>query len=243
MIKKKSVPIVIPAIDIQNGKCVRLTNGLINRKTIYFKDPIEALNFWENEGAKRIHIVDLDGAFGIGTNYSLIEKMIKHKASLEIQIGGGIRSVKKARKLIDLGVDKIITGTEAVRNPDFIKELVQSIGKNTIIVALDLKNGKPAIKGWTETVNKDIYEFAKIMEEKGAGYILMTSTEGDGAFIGPDLINTKKMIEAVNIPVFAAGGVRDKRDIIKLKNLGVTGIIIGKALYENRIKYSEVKNI
>jgi len=234
--------LVIPAIDIQNGKCVRLTKGQLAEKTIYYEDPLDAVKFWEKSGAKRIHIVDLDGAFGIGTNLQLIEKMIK-STKMKIEVGGGIRTVETAEKLINLGVERVVVGTSAVKNPDFVRELSEAIGQNSVIVDLAHKNGKPAISGWTEFIEKDIFEFGETMEQKGAGYILFSSVESDGAFTGPDVQNTKKMVETVNIPVIAAGGIRNKQDILDLRNIGVGGIVVGKAFYENRIKFEDIKNI
>ncbi|MHA1340271.1 MAG: 1-(5-phosphoribosyl)-5-[(5-phosphoribosylamino)methylideneamino]imidazole-4-carboxamide isomerase [Promethearchaeota archaeon] len=233
---------VIPAIDIQDGKCVRLTRGEIDKKTVYYEDPIEALKFWENVGAEWIHIVDLDGAFGIGTNFKLIEKMVSN-SNLKIQVGGGIRNIEKAKKLVDLGVERVVVGTRAVKDPPFIKELKKVIGKESIVVALDFKDGKPAIKGWVETINEDIFKLAKKIEDLGSGYILMSSVRGDGAFTGPDIENTKRMVESVDIPVIAAGGIRNKSDILSLKSIGVFAVIVGKAFYEKKINYEEVKDI
>jgi len=236
------VKFVIPAIDIQDGKCVRLTRGEIDKKTVYYEDPIEALKFWENVGAEWIHIVDLDGAFGIGTNFKLIEKMVSN-SNLKIQVGGGIRNIEKAKKLVDLGVERVVVGTRAVKDPPFIKELKKVIGKESIVVALDFKDGKPAIKGWVETINEDIFKLAKKIEDLGSGYILMSSVRGDGAFTGPDIENTKRMVESVDIPVIAAGGIRNKSDILSLKSIGVFAVIVGKAFYEKKINYEEVKDI
>lgn len=233
---------VIPAIDIQNGKCVRLTKGELDKKTVYYEDPLDALHYWEDQGASRIHIVDLDGAFGIGTNYKLIQRLIK-KTDIKIQMGGGIRSKEKALKLAELGVERLVIGTTAVKNPDFITKLNTEIDSSHIIVALDQKNGKPAIKGWTETLDTDIWELGKIMESKGAGYVLISSVEGDGAFTGPDIESTKKMVDSVGIPVIAAGGVRDKEDILALKSINAHGVIVGKAFYERRLDYADVRDL
>lgn len=233
---------VIPAIDIQGGKCVRLTKGDLNQKTIYYQNPIDALHFWEQQGAQRIHIVDLDGAFNICTNYELIDQLVR-QTNVKIQVGGGIRDLQKAQKLIEIGVDRVIIGTTAIKNPDFVGEVSDAIGKDKTVVALDHRNGKPAIKGWVEIVDQDLFSLAQIMQDKGAGMILISSAESDGAFTGPDLITTKKMVQTVKIPVIAAGGVRDKQDVLDLIDIGVFGVIIGKAFYENRLKYSEINNL
>ncbi|MCP4760888.1 MAG: 1-(5-phosphoribosyl)-5-[(5-phosphoribosylamino)methylideneamino]imidazole-4-carboxamide isomerase [archaeon] len=235
---------VIPAVDIQNGTCVRLTKGELDKKTVYYKNPIDALDFWFKEGATKIHIVDLDGAFGIGSNFNLIEEMVNRYKSIDIQVGGGIRDLYTAKKFIELGVKRIIVGTAAIKNPNFIKELQNDIGNEALIIDLAMtKDEKPAIKGWTETINENVFEYAKILEEKGAGAILFTPIAGDGAFTGPDIKNTKKMVETVNIPVIAAGGIRNKEDIFELNKIGVKEVIIGKAFYEKRIIFSDIKNI
>ena len=233
---------MIPAIDIHNGKCVRLTQGLIESRTVYYENPLDVLKFWEGEGAERLHIVDLDGAFGSGSNYKLIKEMVL-KTSIKLQVGGGIRSIESAVKLKNIGVDRIVIGTAALKNPDFIEKLSDSVEKGSIIVAIDMKNNKPAIEGWTETIDSDIFKSAQLMEKNGADYILFSSVESDGTFSGPDLINTKKMTETVKIPIIAAGGVRNIDDVINLKEIGVEGVIIGKAFYENRMKFSNVKNL
>ncbi|MHA1821134.1 MAG: 1-(5-phosphoribosyl)-5-[(5-phosphoribosylamino)methylideneamino]imidazole-4-carboxamide isomerase [Promethearchaeota archaeon] len=233
---------IIPAIDIQDGKCVRLTKGLLEKKTVYYEDPLDALHYWEEQGATRLHIVDLDGAFGIGTNYKLIKRIV-NSTSIGIQVGGGIRTIEKAKKLIELGVERVIIGTAAVKNPNIVSRLEKEIGRDKIIVALDQKKGKLVIKGWTEAVEYDLFEFAKLIESKGAGGILISSVEGDGAFTGPDLETTKKMVASVNIPIIAAGGVRNTEDIRNLYEINVNAVIIGKAFYEGRLGFKECMNL
>ena len=235
--------IVIPAIDIQNGKCVRLTQGLLEKKTIYYDDPLSALRYWEKqEGVKTLHIVDLDAALGIGTNTELLKKMV-NSTDIKLQIGGGIRSLEIAQKYIEFGFARVVIGTSAVQNPSFVKNLNDLIKKESIVVALDMKNGRPAIKGWTDTVDTDIFELGKKMEENGAGHILFSCVEADGAYTGPDIINTKKMVQSLTIPVIAAGGVSIRQDIIDLKKIGVSGVIVGKALYDKRIIFKNVSDI
>jgi phosphoribosylformimino-5-aminoimidazole carboxamide ribotide isomerase len=242
---QKSVLImeVIPAVDIREGKCVRLTQGKAGSETVYYQNPIDAALYWQNDmGAKRIHFVDLDAAIGLGDNSDLIVQMTK-LCTAKIQIGGGIRDIKRALKYIESGADRIVVGTTAVKNPDFIKELGEYIEPKQIIVSLDHIKGKVAVKGWTELTDLDALELGKTMEEKGAGFILYSAVESDGTFNGPDIINTRKMVESVNIPVFAAGGTRNKEDVLALKNAGVFGVIIGKAFYEKKLNFNEVKNI
>jgi len=232
---------VIPAIDISDGKCVRLFKGEKGTETIYFDDPLEALDFWIEKGAKRLHFVDLDGAWGASTNKELLIKMIsKASGHVKIQIGGGIRTIDAAVKLIESGVDRVIIGTLAVKSPEIIKKLAEKIGKEHLIVALDYKDEKIATHGWTEQSDKDPFIFAKKIEESGAGFILFSSVEADGAFIGPDLKNIKRMVNSVKIPVYAAGGVRNQEDLIKLKKSGVYGVIVGKAFYEYKLPFSAI---
>ncbi|MHA1294059.1 MAG: 1-(5-phosphoribosyl)-5-[(5-phosphoribosylamino)methylideneamino]imidazole-4-carboxamide isomerase [Promethearchaeota archaeon] len=234
---------IIPAIDVSNGKCVRLFKGKKGTETIYFVDPFEAIDFWIEKGAKRIHFVDLDGAWGSDKNKLLFKKMIKKAINnVKIQIGGGIRSYKTAVELLEIGADRIIIGTLAIKQPNIIKTLAEEFGSEHIIVALDYKEEKVVTHGWTKQTNKNPFIFGKKVAHLGAGYILFSSIEADGAFIGPDLRNIKKMVNAVNIPVYAAGGIRNKNDIEDLKKIGTYGVIIGKAFYEKKIPFSIIKN-
>ena len=234
---------VIPAVDIREGKCVRLNQGKAGTETVYYQNPLEAALYWQNEmGAERIHFVDLDAAIGLGDNVDLISEMTR-KCTAKIQIGGGIRTIERARAYIDAGADRIVVGTTAVKNPNFIKELQPYMDPKNIIVSLDHVKGKVAIKGWTEVTDLDPYELAKKFEKLGAGFILYSAVEADGTFNGPDIENTKKMVETVNIPVFAAGGTRNIEDIETLQNEAKChGVIVGKSLYEGTLDFAEVQN-
>jgi len=225
---------IVPAIDLSNGKCVRLTKGEKGTEKVYYEDPMDALAFWESYSVKRLHFVDLDGAWGEDKNKSLLKTMIK-KASCKVQIGGGIRTVNQALKLIDIGADRVIIGTLAIKNPAAIKELSEKIGSERIMVALDYKGGKIATHGWTEVTNENPFEFGKRIGKYGAGYILFSSVEADGAFLGPDIENIKKMKESADIPIYAAGGIRNEEDIKKLEEIDIYGVVIGKAFYEGKI--------
>ena len=234
---------IIPAIDISDGKCVRLYKGEKGTEKVYFEEPLEALAFWIEKGAKRIHFVDLDGAWGSNKNKDLLNKMIQKAAGqVKIQIGGGIRTIDAAIKLVEEGVDRVIIGTLAVKNPKIIKNLADKIGSERIIVALDYKEEKITTHGWTEKSDKNPFSFGKKIEELGAGFILFSSVEADGALLGPDLKNVEKMVNSVKIPVYAAGGVRNEEDINQLQKVGVQGVIVGKAFYENKLSFSLVKN-
>ncbi|MFX1257132.1 MAG: 1-(5-phosphoribosyl)-5-[(5-phosphoribosylamino)methylideneamino]imidazole-4-carboxamide isomerase [Promethearchaeota archaeon] len=234
---------IIPAIDISNGKCVRLYKGKKGTEIVYYENPLDALEFWINQGAQRLHFIDLDGAWGSNVNKELLKKMIKSSSDkIKIQIGGGIRNYEDAEELIKMGADRIIIGTLAIKKPEVIQKLAKKIGSEHIIVALDYKSGKIATHGWTEQTNKSPFTFSKRVAQLGAGYILFSSVEADGAFIGPDLKNIKKMVKTVKIPIYAAGGIRNERDIKNLKKIGVWGVIIGKAFYENKLPLSIIKN-
>jgi len=235
---------IIPAIDIKDGKCVRLTQGKAGTEKVYYQKPLDAAIYWEKEmGTKRIHFVDLDAAMGTGDNLPMIKKII-NQCSMKVQIGGGIRSLVKAKELVNIGVDRIIIGTKAVKEPDFIKTLSEELGSEHIMVSLDHVKGKVAIKGWTELTENDAFEMGRRFQDLGAGYILFSAVEADGSMKGPDIQNTKKMVETVDIPVFAAGGTRNVEDILELRNKAKAfGVIIGKAFYEHKIDFREVKDL
>lgn len=235
---------IIPAIDISGGKCVRLFKGQKGTETIYYENPLNALKFWLNQGADRLHFVDLDGAWGSDKNKQLLKDMIieAKDSSLKVQIGGGIRTYQSAIDLINLGADRIIIGTLAIKEPKIIQRLAEEIGSESIIIAIDYKGDKVAIQGWTEQTNKNPFIFAKEITNMGAGYILFSSVEADGAFIGPDFLNIKKLKNSIAIPIYAAGGVRNEEDLINLKDIGVYGVIIGKAFYEKKIPFSIIKS-
>ncbi len=210
---------------------------------IYYENPLDALDFWISQGSQRIHFVDLDGAWGSDKNKELLKKMIKKASNKsKVQIGGGIRSLNAAIELIKIGADRVIIGTLAIKKPEIIKKLTDEVGSKHIIVALDYKQGKISTHGWTKQTDKDPFSFGKKFENLGAGYILFSSVEADGAFTGPDFGNIEKMIKSVKIPVYAAGGVRNEKDIENLKKIGTYGVIIGKAFYEEKIPFSIIKN-
>ncbi|TXT63583.1 MAG: 1-(5-phosphoribosyl)-5-[(5-phosphoribosylamino)methylideneamino] imidazole-4-carboxamide isomerase [Promethearchaeota archaeon] len=235
---------IIPAIDISSGKCVRLYKGEKGTEKVYYENPIDALRFWmQIDGIKRLHFVDLDGAWGSSVNKTLLKEMIQiAKDKIKVQIGGGIRSADSAEELIRLGADRIIIGTLAIKNPEIIEKLAQKIGSNSIIVALDYKNGKISTHGWTQQTEISPFAFGKELTERGAGFILFSAIEADGAFTGPDFKNIKKMVATVDLPVYAAGGIRSEQDLNELRKIGVQGAIVGKAFYEGKLNPSIVIN-
>jgi phosphoribosylformimino-5-aminoimidazole carboxamide ribotide isomerase len=235
---------IIPAIDISNGKCVRLYKGDKGTEKIYYEDPLDALNFWIKNGAKRLHIIDLNGAWGSDNNKKLIQDIIQRASNLiKIQVGGGIRSINSAVELINLGVDRIILGTLAISDPSKVENLMELIGADKIIIAIDYRKERVALHGWTKLSNKDPFSYGKEIERMGGKYILFSSIESDGTLAGPDFENIKKMIQTLrSVSIYVAGGIRNTEDLKKLEKMGIEGAVIGRAFYEHKIPYSIINN-
>jgi len=233
---------IIPAVDILNGKCVRLTRGDYKTEKVYSEDPLQVAIGWTKFGAKRLHIVDLDGAkSGEPKNIKLIKK-IAARVQVPIEVGGGIRKMETIDDLILSGIDRVILGTSSINEPDLIKKACAKQGEK-IAVSIDVKEGKPAVKGWTEVSEKDVVELAKELIGLGVKRFIYTDIMRDGTLTGPNIEGVKTFAKAIIIPVIASGGVSSKEDVEHLKGLskyGVEGCIIGKALYEGKIKLEEV---
>ncbi|MDR1086634.1 MAG: 1-(5-phosphoribosyl)-5-[(5-phosphoribosylamino)methylideneamino]imidazole-4-carboxamide isomerase [Endomicrobium sp.] len=224
--------ILIPAIDIRQGNCVRLKQGDVKYETIYSTDPGNVAKIWKSKGAKRIHIVDLDGAFsGESTNKEII-KRICSCVDVPIQVGGGIRSLDKISEIFNWGAASVVLGTVAVSNLQILKEAVNRYGDERIIVAVDAKDGKVAIKGWKDITSIDMLSLVDNLKEIGVRNILYTDISRDGMLYGPDYNGIKGFLEK-DIKVIASGGIRNKEDIIKLKQYGIYGAIVGSALYSD----------
>jgi len=237
---------IIPAIDIQNGNCVRLRQGDFAQETIFDKNPLNIAQKWVDEGAERLHLVDLDGArLGSPINLDIISSICKKFPNIPIQIGGGIRDLKTAENYLLAGATYIIIGTKAVEEPEFVKELCKIFPGN-IIVGVDAKNGEVATDGWESVSDKNVIELAKEFENIGVSEIVYTDIEKDGMMKGLNMDATLNLAKSVNIPIIASGGVSCLDDIRKMKpyvGSGITGIIIGRALYEKTITIKEAKNI
>ena len=237
---------IIPAIDIQNGNCVRLRQGDFAQETIFDKNPLNIAQKWVDEGAERLHLVDLDGArLGTPINLDIISSICKKFPSIPIQIGGGIRDLKTAENYLLAGATYIIIGTKAVEEPKFVKELCKIFPGN-IIVGVDAKNGEVATDGWESVSDKNVIELSKEFENIGVSEIVYTDIEKDGMMKGLNMDATLNLAESVNIPIIASGGVSCLDDIRKMKpyvGSGISGIIIGRALYEKTITIKEAKNI
>jgi phosphoribosylformimino-5-aminoimidazole carboxamide ribotide isomerase len=231
--------IVIPAIDLKDGKCVRLLQGKKEEVTVYSDDPPSMAKHWQELGGELLHVVDLDGAFtGEQHNFGKI-KAIREAIDIPIEVGGGIRDVDRIEKLIDLGVDRTIIGTSAAKNPEMVREACKKFpGK--VLVGIDAKDGKVAIKGWVEVTELDAIEFAKQMQDAGAAGIIYTDISRDGMLTGPNIEAMATMVKSVEIPVIASGGVSRLDDINSLKQINnLWGVITGKALYSGAMKLEE----
>jgi len=238
--------IVIPAIDLAAGKCVRLRQGDMNQQTIYSDTPAEMARHWAEQGAEILHVVDLDGAMGgQSANLPSIEAIVR-AIDIPVELGGGLRTVEDVRQVLDLGVQWAIMGTSALRQPEQLKAALAEFGRDSgespIIVGIDARDGKVAVSGWTETSDISAVDLARKMQALGVQRLICTDIATDGMMVGPNLDSLRAMAEAVDIAIIASGGVSKLADIVALKALeplGVIGAITGKALYEGTLDLRE----
>lgn len=230
---------IIPAVDIKNGKCVQLVQGKPGTEQIIIENPDVVAEEWESKGAEILHVINLDGAFGNSSNnLKIVEKIIK-TVSIPVQLGGGIRTLKDASNLLNIGVEKVILGTMAVENPKNIEQLSNEYGSERIIVALDSKDGKVVVKGWTEKTEKTAPELGISLEKRGAGGILFTNVDVEGMMNGFNIDPLHDLLNAVNISVIYSGGVTSLDDVKKLSETDTYGVVIGSALYKGKIKFED----
>ena len=232
---------IIPAVDIKGGRCVRLTQGKEDQETVYSDDPQAMAEHWDEQGAQLIHVVDLDGAFqGLPKNADLIKDII-YSSTVDIQVGGGIRSLEAIEAYVNAGVYRVILGTIAHESPAFVKEACQRFpGK--IIVGIDAQDGKVAVKGWTEVSEQTAADLAKAMEPLGIAGFIFTDISRDGMLQGPNLDSIREFAKATSLPIIASGGISGIQDVVSLLSLkseGVEGMITGKALYDKRLDFKE----
>jgi phosphoribosylformimino-5-aminoimidazole carboxamide ribotide isomerase len=229
--------IVIPAVDIKNGKCVRLSQGRMDSETIFSQDPAAMAEKWERQGAELIHVVDLDGAIEkTPKNLTTIQKILQ-RIHVPVQVGGGIRSMDTIRMFLEMGVHRVIIGTEAIRNPGLVSEACR-LFPGRIVVGIDARDGLVAIEGWTHTTAIQAVDLARRFEDVGVAAINFTDIQRDGMQTGPNIAATRRLAEAISIPVIASGGVSVIEDIINLlplESIGVQGVITGKALYSGAL--------
>ena len=233
--------IIIPAIDIKNGRCVRLRQGRKDEETVFSDDPAKMAMRFDEDGAELIHVIDLDGAFKKSPqNLNSIKKIIESVKTC-VQVGGGIRDKKTIRMFIDLGAKKVVIGTEAIKNPELVKDSCKEF-PDQVVVGVDARNGMVAIEGWTETTKVEALDLAKQFEDCGVAAINFTDIHRDGMQTGPNIKETMIIAQNISIPVVASGGVstiEDIKNLIELNKFGVTGIITGRALYSGKLNLKE----
>jgi phosphoribosylformimino-5-aminoimidazole carboxamide ribotide isomerase len=233
--------IVIPAIDLKEGKCVRLEQGLMDKDTVFNDNPAAQARLWQDQGAELLHIVDLDGAFaGEPKNRAAIEAIVK-AITIPAQLGGGIRDIATIEAYLAIGLSRVIIGTAAQRNPELVREACEKF-PGRIVVGIDAKSGMVAVQGWAEVTDISAVDLARTFEGFGVSAIIYTDISRDGMMQGPNLEATRSLAEAVSIPVIASGGVSSLKDIenlMAIEKYGVTGVITGKAVYTGAIKLAE----
>jgi len=234
---------IIPAVDIMNGEVVRLVRGDPKAKISYshLGDPVSLAVKWSKEGADLIHIIDLDAALGIGSNWETILRILR-AVNIPVQVGGGIRTLKTAQDLLEEGVERVILGSLAFREPQTIEKLIEEYGKDKVVIALDHLKGEVMIKGWKESTDLTVLKAIQKFLECGSNLFLVTSVLRDGTMIGPDIETLKKTMEIYpDVRLIAAGGIRSIDDIASLNKIGVHGVVIGRALYDGIFTLREIR--
>ena len=231
---------VIPAIDLLAGRCVRLYQGDYQQSQVFNENPLEVALQWQAQGATRLHLVDLDGAKeGTTVNLDVISSIVKHLA-IPVQVGGGLRDKNSIERLFDLGVERAIVGTVAVEKPELVQELCAAF-PHKIAVGIDARNGKVATKGWLETSTIEATDLAEQISAQAAA-IIYTDISRDGTLVGPNIASLRELAQVTKIPVIASGGISSITDLLSLlslESLGVNGVIVGKALYTNKVDLKE----
>ena len=230
--------LVIPAIDIRKGRCVRLAQGQADRQKVYDEDPVDAALRWQSQGAERLHIVDLDGAFeGTLQNAHVINRILQ-AVHVQTELGGGLRSEEMVQKAFEMGVGTVILGTAAFTNKDFLKKMLSHYGEK-VLVGIDAKEGWVQARGWTEPLGIRAVAAAQELESLGAKGLVCTDIQTDGMLTGPNLTFLREILDSVQIPVIASGGVANLSDLHALMQLDLFGAIVGKALYEERFTVTQ----
>jgi phosphoribosylformimino-5-aminoimidazole carboxamide ribotide isomerase len=233
--------LVIPAIDIRHGQCVRLHKGMDSESTIYGEDPVAMAQTWKSQGAKMLHIIDLDGAFdGTPVNLKTLAR-IRQETGLPVQVGGGYRDMDSIQAAVDAGIDRIILGTVAVKNPKLVRDAAQKFAGH-IMVGIDVREGFVAVSGWTEIDRMTCEDLVPLMRDAGIHDFLFTDTQKDGTLSGPNLEAIRDFLRVAQCPVIVAGGVTTVDDLRALRQLepqGLKGAIIGKSLYDKRIRLED----
>jgi phosphoribosylformimino-5-aminoimidazole carboxamide ribotide isomerase len=228
-----------PAIDIKNGKCVRLLQGQFDKETVYSDSPIEVAKRWEECGASFIHVVDLDGALdGVWTNKQTISSIV-NAVNIPVQTGGGIRKIEDIEERLNVGLNRVIIGTLAIKEPEIVKEAVKRFGLDKIVVGIDAKDGMVAVHGWEEVSKVSALDLCLQMKEYGINTIVYTDISKDGMMSGPNIEQTKELVEKTGMDIIASGGVANMEDLKNVDSINADGAIIGKALYTEAIDLTE----
>ena len=235
---------IIVAVDLMGGKVVRLTRGDPYTKVSYpgYSDPVQVSKRWEREGADSLHIIDLDAALGRGENSDIVIPLLR-EISIPIQFGGGVRSVAKAKKLLNLGVSRIVLGTLAFESINSISQLIGEYQSKRIVVALDYLRGEVKTRGWTSSTEEGVLDALLRFKSMGITRFLLTSISRDGVPSGPDVETIKSASEISNVQIIAAGGVSSINDVETLYSLDISGVVLGKALYEGRLNLKQVLSV
>jgi phosphoribosylformimino-5-aminoimidazole carboxamide ribotide isomerase len=233
--------IIFPAIDMRQGKCVRLLQGRADQETVYFEDPAAVAHRWETEGAAWLHLVDLDGAMSQGSGNRAIAKRIFAALRIPVQFGGGVRSMHDVEEILGAGAARVVVGTAAVQHPEFLAEALQRFGER-IVVGIDARDGRVATHGWNQVGSLEAVAFAEALARSGVQRVVYTDISKDGMLVGPNLEATKRLSADSQLKIIASGGVASLDDLRALRDLeiiGVEGAIVGKALYEQRFTLQE----
>lgn len=226
--------LVIPAVDIQSGRAVRLFEGDPDRETVYFADPLEAALHWQNQGARLLHLVDLDAATGRGENRAVLGR-IAGRVAVPFEVGGGVRNVEAAREILSLGASRVVVGTIAVKAPEVLREMLWEYGAERVVVSLDAKGLDVVVSGWAEGTAKSVQDLAIQMWDTGVRTLIYTDVRRDGTLAGLDLDVVREVRGAWPGFLIAGGGIASDADIEGLQRMGVEGAITGKAIYEGKI--------
>jgi phosphoribosylformimino-5-aminoimidazole carboxamide ribotide isomerase len=234
---------IYPAIDLRNGKVVRLAQGDLARTTVYGDDPLETAKRWMGEGASWLHVVNLDGAFGesLTANLAALEKIAQ--LGIKVQFGGGIRDLESVKRVMGLGVSRVVIGTAAIENPKLIDEGLREFSSQQIAVGVDAKEGKVRIRGWVEEAATTATELAKRLKAQGIEIIIFTDVARDGIGVGVNVESSLALARDSGVAVIASGGVRDVSDVHRVREANLAGIIIGRALYEGAIKLRDLTSL
>lgn len=232
-----------PAIDLKGGQCVRLTQGRFDAAKVYSVDPVQVAEHWKSQGASWLHLVDLDGALaGYSINEDVIRAIVS-ETGLPAELGGGIRTPETVERMLNLGIKRVIIGTRAAKEPEFMRKMVERFGPEAVAAGVDAKYGQVAVDGWETLSSRTALALCLLMKEMGVRHVIYTDISRDGMLTGPNVEATKELAEKTGLDIIASGGVSSMEDLRRLHEAGIQGAIIGKALYEKRISLSEAIKI